>query len=943
MGEQSALNEVNEKDKAGKGDDAVSEKLRLSFVNNTDLLTDAKTKSNSTKTNTDKTLESIAQYRAGRYGIVTTEALLDLPNGLANGVKHNWNNPGEFAAKMGTAALFGVGMQVLLPKAGAAKAVVGGLMTYFMVKDAAKPVVNAWQAVTPDDTDMQTIHNAAKDMSNGLGLFTVDMVAGLPVGLAADKLTGMALNATQSGRNFNAWKEDFYNGKTSPIGKASQATEDLTKAVAEKIKGKEKPTTLEDQLRTGQETNRTGLTIEQKMDAIRENMSHDHGLPKSLRDDVDVVADFNKYLDHKRFHKNELPSRIDKLLAGEKAGEASVQPGKIEIKRAVPEVPPEGKAAGDSKAPASTGAGTPLDKPAQTVQQMAVAMRDAASKVTEADMKIANFKESVQSPLTQSMRTELPPPLDKGHWANNRNLIELTDQISTPEHIQQAGMLLEHHRVANVQMGIPSRLPEIVDLNQYSRSVHQDMMNLLRKAGVNPDQALRGTNSPIFLIFDSQGAGPYTIPAIKGVTDTAVIVLPREYQKMLGVHVSGVYRHELGHDLVFGDLLRFPENLRDNVLKKDVIANVMKSKGIADTPVDIPGHGSMPKSELFRNLLLAQANENTADIFAASRDPNSGLSLSVLLSSLRKPAEGAPKGSPGQLETRSVYGTEYASKENPLGIEVHGIDSWRIKLSAEVLKQLSNNDAKVVAYADKMIKMSDQIRRPGDQYIWASADQPGKFVSVPMKEWDAIIPGIVKAQLETPLPALNNNTLRSTYSDMSQIFPKVDSLAEAMANAARKGETAIPAGAFDKSVHRIEDVYSAGLGGWAKALESNPAPGQPGYVKPDVLMARINELSTTMTAQYRGDNFLPPSPGPSGLSPNINAFSMPQLSRYVSNGVVPTISSTANSIASSKIVRGLGWTAKNAIRPEISGPYMGTHFAKELFDEEARLKALRGN
>lgn len=924
MGEQQAFNEADKKS-ADQLDKDASEKLRESLSGNTTfLLASEKNTNSATKSNSDKTLEYIAQSRAGRYGIVTTEALLDIPNGIANGVKHNWDNPGEFALKMGTAAAFGVGMNLLLPKAGAVKAIVGGAMTYFMVKDAAAPVIKAYQDVHADGTSLATIRSAAKDMSNGLGLFTVDMVAGLPVGLAADKLTGMALESTKAGRNFIEWKENFYNGKTTPVGKFSNQTDELASKIAEKIRGKEAKPTMEEVLAGAQE-GKAPLTIEQKLDLIKRELSHEHAVPSSLRPDAEKA--FEAALNHKRWHKNEMPSKIDALL-GENAAKADglrvagnggirqIPEGIGEKVKAVGEVPP--------------AAGAPGDKHAAAVSQMAATMRDTAAKVTETDMKIANFRESVQSPLEQSMRTTMPPPLDQGHWANNRNLIELTNQITKPEHVQQAGMLLEHHRVANVQMGIPDKLPEIVVLNQYSRSVHQDMIHMLKKAGINPDQVLRGTNSPIFLIFDSQGAGPYTIPAIKGVTDTAVVVLPREYQKMLGVHVAGVYRHELGHDLVYGDLLRFPESLRDNVLKKDVIASVMKKQNIGDTPVDVPGHGSMPKSEFFRQLLLAEANENTADIFASSRDPNSGLSLATLLSSLRKPPEGAPAGTPGKLETRSMYGKEFANAENPLGIEVHGIDAWRIKLSAEVIRQLSKNDPKVMAYADKMVTLADNMRRPGENYVWANMDDPGKFVSIPIKEWDAIIPGIVKAQLETPLPALNNKALRDTYGNMAEIFPKIDSLADKMAASAIKGEKTVPT--FDKGAQRIEDVFSAGLQGWMKAMEANPEPGMPGHIKPEKLLRRINDISTDLTMKYAADDFVTHSTLNPNTMPNINTFSMPNIQRLANN----TMSSVKTGVIDTRPVqtlgKGIAWTVKNAVRPEISGPYMGLHYAKEFTD-----------
>jgi hypothetical protein len=690
-------------------------------------------------------------------------------------------------------------------------------------------------------------------------------------------LTGIALNKTTAGRNFESWKDNFYGvDKTSGGLLGPRAKDGMS---------------MEEKLRSIKEgTGERPLTVDEKLKLIQENLDHSHAAPRNLSPDAEAA--FKAYLEHKKWHKTEMSNEIDALLQGKNEGARKpaqpdlLNPSLLKASDAgtggkpegtgAPETAgtPEGKSTtgGDTGEPgeikfpksgADAGAGDKglkieprvMDKNASTVAQMSQTVRDMAGQVSEVDMKIANFKESVQSPLTQTMR-EGAPPLDPGHFGNNKALIELTQQIETPQHVKQAGFLLEHHRVANVQMGIPEQMPEIVDLNQYSRSVHKNLMDLMVKNGIDPSTVLRGTNSPIFLIFDSNGSGPYTIPAIKGVTDTPVVVVPREYRAMLGVHVSGVYSHELGHDLIYGDLLRFPDSLREHVLKQDVVAEAMKQKGIADNTVDVPGVGQLKKSDFFTKLLLAEANENTADIFGTSIDPNTPLSLATLLGSLRKPLPNAPEGSAGALETRSMYGQEFVDEtSNPLGIEPHGIDSWRVKLGAEVLRQLSKNDPKVSAHADSLDKLADQLRRPGDNYVWASMDNQGKFVSIPIKEWDAIIPGIVKAQLETPLPALNNKALRDVYPDMTKIFPRVDGLAEKFAESAAKGEGTIPN--FDKNVHPIEDVYSAGLSGWMKALAQNPAEGQPGHVAPNALLKNINDISQNLTAKYRGDNYLP--------------------------------------------------------------------------------------
>ncbi|MBX9690545.1 MAG: hypothetical protein K2X27_27765 [Candidatus Obscuribacterales bacterium] len=880
------------------------------------------------KSNSDKTLEAIAEYKAGRYALVTAEGLSLLPSGVLNGIKHNWDHPGEFATKMGTAAAMGAGLRFLLPQSGGAKAVVGTIFTYMMAKDAVTPVLGAWSQVS-DDKSMANIHDAATRMSNGLGLFTVDMVAGLPVGLAADKLTGYALKSTARGRAFESWKEDFYSLEKGPLGKVfgsgpkaevpgQPSMEQRLKAIKDGTVGQDgKPLSIDDKLRL-----------------ISENLEHKHAIPKELT--PDAQAAFKAYLEHKRWHKTEMPSKIDQLLGdnagaaeGVKAGSASestLAAADLLAKRATLKAVESGEPGAGKSAEAGlekpSSPAPVLDKNAQTVGQMATTLRDVAAKTNEEAMQIGNFKESVQSPLTQTMRTG-KPPLDEGHWANNKNLVELTEQIQTLDHVKQAGFLLEHHRVANVQMGIPEKMPEIVALNQYSRSVHKNLMDLLIREGINPETVLRGTNSPIFLIFDSSGSGPYTIPAIKGVTDTAVIVLPREYKSALGVHVAGVYPHELGHDLIYGDLLRFPENLRDKVLNNDVVAEAMKAKGIADTPVEVPGHGSMKKSEFFTKLLLAEANENTADIFGTAMDPNTGLSLAPLLSSLRKPAAGAPKGAPGQLETRSMYGEEFVDPvDNPLGIEHHGIDAWRIKLSAEVLRQLSGNDPKVSKFAGMMDNLSESMRRPGDNYVWASMDNKGQYVSIPIKEWDAIIPGIVKAQLETPLPALNNKSLRNVYPDMTKTFPKVDALSDQIASAARNNDGTFK---FDKAAHGIEDVYSAGLSGWMKAIAQNPESGKPGYVAPDVLLERINGINKALTALYANDKYTTSMPPAAPAKPISFANLVTKPVGFMSKSV-------GNMVESSPTAKSMfgNWSTK-------AGIGTGLALTRDMFDTEQRM------
>lgn len=866
--------------------------------------------------------QTLAEHRSARLAMVTVNGVRYLPEGIAHAVQHNIDNPGEFAVKMGVAAGLGLAMRAALPKAGAAKALVGTIMGGMFLKDAAMPIVGAWADVW-NDKSLTNLDQASQRMGRGLGHFAFDSAATLPVGLAADKLMGLPLTRTTWGRSFEAKKETFWTSDESRVGRffnwSTRTADNTSNTLSQRMLGTmpKESLTIDQKLALIAEVQRKHMTDAQAAransvdDAFRVQLETQRRYRQDMPDQIEGLMSASPITEQTRFSltnkgietKGSMTAAEFAMAEAEMRALAAAGNGSAKTpQRLVDDGPTTGnKPVNDGPVPPATdtqGTGTggankppagdgptvpaPVEKPpavasempvgptgpkgpydARDVGLMASTVRDRAAKVTQEEMAIADLREGWQSSLRATTLEPPGPPtlplLDRGHMPNNKALIQLADQILTPEQVKEAGFLMEHFRVANQQLVLAGeKMPEIIDLNNYSRSVHNKLMELLVKNGVKPDEVLRGTNSPMFLIFDSRAAGPYTIPAIKGVTDTPVVVLPREYQNMLGVHVSGVYPHELGHDLIYGDLLRFPEALRTKVLTENVVKAGMAQAGIADVPITVPGHGNISKSELFVRLLQAQANENTADWFGTAIDPNTGLSLAVLLGSLRKPAPGAPKGAPGALETRSMYGSEFREPGNPLGIEVHGIDRWRIKSTAQVLREMSGGDKKIMDYAAHMDKLADHMSRPGDNYAWANMDKPGEFFAIPQKEWDAIIPAIVKAQLDTPLEALNGRTLRQVFPDMRQTFPRVDGLADGMAEAALQGRPTMIR-PFDKSAHRIEDVFSAGLSAWAKAMEKNPAAGQKGHVPPDQLITNINAISESLRAQYRAD---PPMPIP---------------------------------------------------------------------------------
>jgi len=852
----------------------------------------------------DNALSGITTTTLGRVAYVTGEGLAKAPAGAWKSFLHQIDHPDELAHTAGMGALFGVGLRIALPKAGAAKALVGTAMTYFLVKDGLQPVFGGWMDAA-DANDMTGLHSASTRMGDGLGKFTVNAGIGLTSGLVAEGVTGAVLTRTASGRRWEASKEHFFNSEETAAGrffKWSERTADGTSDyVAGKLLGKRRTAADE-------------LTLQEKLEAIKlYQKSHSHSPSEGAPAGPAGRVDLEHVNTHRRHRSEDFSAKIDELLAktdevvaAEAAAKNRLAPQTVKPQQILrvteerPGAPAEGIPPITETAPLGKTEGTPpatkdappvgkdvppvasdgivitdaAAKPAAVaptaemsgvnVSDMAVAMREVTGRVTKEDIAVAQAKEDVMGPLMSTMR-DGKAPLDPLHFENNKLLLDLTRQIKTADDYRSAGMLLDHFRTATQQVEIAARLGKdgggelavIADLNMFSRSISARMYKYLDDCGI-PRSVVRGENAPLFTIRDADGAGQYTIPAIKDpvtgkpVTDAAVVVQPREYQGTEGVSVSGVHPHELGHNLRYGDLYKFPEAMRDVILTDKIVGDAMKAKGIADVDVAVPGApgGKMKKSELFVQVLKAQANENTADMFGTSIDPNTGLALAVLLGSLRKPGPGNPTGA-GMLETRSMYGKDMVNPEmhNTLGIEVHGLDKWRVKLAAETVRQQGDGHKGCNDFAASLDKLADSMARPGDHYVFANADAKGEFFSIPMAEWDAIIPALVRAQFNTKLDILNGHTVRDITPNMTETFTKVEALTNMMADAAIKDQPAVIG--FDKTGYRIEEVFSAGLSAWLRAVAKNNETG--GTVSAEVMMARINRLSEGMRAKFRDD------------------------------------------------------------------------------------------
>ena len=78
------------------------------------------------------------------------------------------------------------------------------------------------------------------------------------------------------------------------------------------------------------------------------------------------------------------------------------------------------------------------------------------------------------------------------------------------------------------------------------------------------------------------------------------------------------------------------------------------------------------------------------------------------------------------------------------------------QVCAQVLRHLAKGDKLVESYADAFDTYAAKASRPGDDYVFASADSRGQTITIKQSEWDAVIPHIVKAPVRHPATGAQN-------------------------------------------------------------------------------------------------------------------------------------------------------------------------------------------
>lgn len=825
--------------------------------------------------------KAVKNSAVARYGLVTAEGAVMTVPGAYHAAVHDLTHPLEFGGKIATAAGIGIAMKTLLPRTGVGKAVVGGVMGLYMVKDAAMPLIHAYSDAG-SAKDMNAIHKAAQTMGDGLGAFAWDAYIGGKVGMKAENITGRVMESTMGTHKYAAFeraKVDFFSSDSSIVGRTLNKFVKPIDAMTDQIHDRltTKPETpeipLEVAIKKAQEVREQNIATLGSANMHFKGMETADAKTLGFSQTIDLLEQGH---DPRRLSADEATRILgtqrgvaDNVQTGTSAPAGEVRVADQAITKSIvgpndfqgkgPNDAPSGKSDGgaetgkDVTSPANSGdtarpgdaakpdlkadvkdGADPIPAPAAATGKYTTKAEQEVNVGNITKMAAMNTKEMAQWPdvrvaITDAVENALAPihaattpgykPMDAGYILPRNQAVAIGRQIQSVKDLRYIDPLMSRFTTATNQH-ISQGLTETANLKQeldlFAREIHSTLVRNLVKAGIDPNEVLRSKNPPVFAVMADGGAGPHTMRQIDGVWNLDHVLYPRNMVGTRSTTTSGIHGHEVGHDQ-YGGILKFEDSIRENVIKDAV------RKGLGDRAnekVNVPGHGEMTKADLIENILKAQADENTADIWGAAwTGHNGGGALGILLQSLRKG---------GQLETRNVFGKEFVADDNPMGFEVHGFDAIRPKIVAATMRARANGDQRVLDYAKALDRYSDEASRPGD-YVFANMDKPGETVTIARKDLEDVIPHLIDAQMNTPLPALKGKSFADILPDLPTNMAKMDTLADLMVDAVQKGKkpSDIP---FDTQHYTITQVFGAGMpaalrlvGGGMDATEANAA------------------------------------------------------------------------------------------------------------------------
>jgi len=712
----------------------------------------------------------VENNRLARLGLLTVEGAGYAVPGVVNTALHDITHPVQAIEKGSTALALGVAMRIALPKAGAARAAAATAFTYFMVRDAAVPVANGFSEAW-DAKDHAQVNAAAQKMGDGLGMFAWDSYWGMKIAMHGERLGEKGMKGILGDQKFNAFEsakgdylgsDKYFFGRQ--INRLGNAVDKGTQTLADKLSGrlnsaKENPLTFEQKMAKAQEAHGEYEGI------LHSHNMHKHGIRTTDGKEIGFDQTIGIFLAGKDPRKM-TSEQISEFVKAE--GEAAAAKPKPADATAKP--------TDNTPVPGSTpelAARIAAEVNPKNIELLAKMAKDEMNKLTDEQQQVIDLVEGSVGPVHAALNPN-HKALDPGYREWLTQMVGLANEVGgDTQKLQQVAPLFFRGRDAAIGQMSADLGPtgaNVHSMNLFSLELYTGSKTRMNQKNIPADEVLSAKNPPLNLVARDNGAGPHTIPEIQGVWDVDLVQWPRNMQSLRMLR-AGINGHENNHNQ-YGGIMRFPDSIREQVIN----GTVRKALGEkANEMVDVPGHGKMSKLDLVIGILKAQANENTADIGgAAYTGPNGATTLGVLLQALRQD---------GKLETRNVFGKEMANAENPMGIEVHSIDTFRPKLIAEVLRQRGEGDPLIMEYAKQLDAYAEVGSRGEKDYVWASIDNPGQKITISRAELDAVIPHLVSAQLNTPLDALKGKTFADILPHLPTEMKKMDQLSNLMVDA----------------------------------------------------------------------------------------------------------------------------------------------------------------
>lgn len=827
----------------------------------------------------------VENNRLARLGLLTVEGAGYAVPGVINTALHDITHPLQAVEKGSTALALGVAMRIALPKAGAARAAAATAFTYFMVRDAAVPISKGFSEAW-DAKDHAQVNAAAQKMGDGLGMFAWDSYWGMKLAMHGERLGEKGMKGILGEQKFNTFEttkgeflgsDKYFFGRQ--INRLGNAVDKGTQTLADKLAGK-------------RQSNDAPLSFDQKMAKAQEahgeyegmlkshNM-HKHGIRTTDGKEIGFDQTLGIFLSGKDPRKMTSEQISEFVKAEAEAAKAKPKPSEA----ATP--------TDNTPVPGSTpelAARIQAEINPKNIELLAKMAKEEMNKLTDEQQQVIDLVEGSVGPVHAALNPN-HKALDPGYREWLTQMVGLANEVGgDTQKLQQVAPLFFRGRDAAIGQMSADLGPtgaNVHSMNLFSLELYTGSKTRMNQKNIPADEVLSAKNPPLNLVARDNGAGPHTIPEIQGVWDVDLVQWPRNMQNLRMLR-SGINGHENNHNQ-YGGIMRFPDSIREQVIN----GTVRKALGEkANEMVDVPGHGQMSKLDLVIGILKAQANENTADIGgAAYTGPNGGTTLGVLLQALRQD---------GKLETRNVYGKEMANAENPMGIEVHSIDTFRPKLIAEVLRQRGEGDPLIMEYAKQLDRYAEAGSRGEKDYVWASIDNPGQKITISRAELDAVIPHLVSAQLNTPLDALKGKTFADILPHLPTEMKKMDQLSNLMVDAIvnKKPLESIP---FSTQDYTMIQLQNAAMPTALRLMDKGMTAEQ--------VNAEVNRVSDFLEMQFhvKGD----PHIAPINSKPSIAQLALnPSLAaRQTGKGLSSAISGVRDWSGRDRFIYGYGGMA----------------------------------